>query len=324
MFINQFFSLFNYHGLMDSIYFIIRSVNAFSIVLFPVAFIVSILVIFSNIILLKKEGFTWRNMLGIILGVLVIIATITPNIINNILQTSTFIDIHNQNGIALYIYEFLETFIFICVSYLECILLATIILGVKAAKNLPEFDKDFIIILGCKIRKDGTLTPLLKGRVDRAIEFFNRQKNATGKDIVFVPSGGQGSDEVISEAEAMKNYLIEKGINKKQILLEDKSTSTYQNIKFSYELIKKRNDNPNIVVSTTNYHVFRAGNIAYNQGIKVDGIGSSTKSYFWINAFIREFIATIYSEKKNHLSIIGLIMFFTFIMIIINYIGNIF
>lgn len=66
-----------------------------------------------------------------------------------------------------------------------------------------------VYILGCGIRKDGTLLPLLKGRVDKAIESYNKQLEATGKKAVFVPSGGQGSDEIISEGEAMKRYLIE-------------------------------------------------------------------------------------------------------------------
>ena len=101
----------------------------------------------------------------------------------------------------------------------------------------------YILILGCQIRKDGTLTPLLKSRVDRAIEFANMQKKIKGKDIVFIPSGGKGADELISEAEAMKNYLLEQGISKKNILVEDKSTNTYENMSFSYKLVKNKHSN---------------------------------------------------------------------------------
>ena len=141
-----------------------------------------------------------------------------------------------------------------------------------------------VIILGCMIKKDGTLTPLLQGRVDRAIEFRNEQVKCTGKDLIFVPSGGKGNDEVISEAEAMKNYLLAYGIKEKNILVENQSKNTYENIKYSYQLIKKTD--ANVAFSTTNYHVFRAGLIATKQGLKLEGLGSSTKSYFWINAFI--------------------------------------
>ena len=322
MLINTFIELFNYQGLESSIRYIIGSVNSFSVLLLPIAFIVSILVIISNIILLKKEGKTWKNMLGIILGIFVIFATIFPEILNNYLQRSTFIDVHNEGSIALYIHQFIESTIYIIVSYLECVLLGTIILSIKAAKYIPEYNKDYIIILGCQIRKDSSLTPLLKGRVDRAIEFAKLQKENTNKDIIFIPSGGQGNDEIISESIAIKNYLLEQGINNNKIITENKSTNTYENIKYSYDLIKDKN-NSNIAFSTTNYHVFRAGNIAYNQGINMEGIGSKTKTYFWINAFIREFIATLYTEKRKHLIVIYIIMLFLIFMIALMYLSNI-
>ena len=54
-----------------------------------------------------------------------------------------------------------------------------------------------------------------------------------GKNIIFIPSGGQGKDEIISEAEAMKNYLIENNIKPEDIILENESTNTLQNMKYS-------------------------------------------------------------------------------------------
>ena len=66
-------------------------------------------------------------------------------------------------------------------------------MGIKASRHIPEFDKDYIIILGCQIKSDGTLTKLLKARVDKAIEFSKKQKEKTGKDIIFIPSGGKAT-----------------------------------------------------------------------------------------------------------------------------------
>ena len=218
------------------------------------------------------------------------------------LYSATWIDVHNENSIGLYIYEFFESLPIILISYIECILIGTIIISLKAAKHIPIRDKDYILILGCKIKKDGTLTNLLKGRVDRAIEFSKIQKEETNKDIIFVPSGGKGSDEVISEAEAMKNYLVEQGISEKNILVENKSQNTQENIAFSNKLIN--NKEAKIAFSTTNYHVFRAGCIGTEQNILMEGIGAKTKSYFWVNAFIREFIATLVSEKKKHIAVL--------------------
>ena len=149
------------------------------------------------------------------------------------------------------------------------------------------------------------------------------QYENNGKEIIFVPSGGKGSDEIMSEGQAIKNYLLEQKIKKEKILLEDKSKNTYENIKFSYELINVQKESAKIAYSTTNYHVFRAGTIASNQGIKMEGIGSKTKRYFWINAFIREFIATIVSEKKRHLFILGMIMLTEIVFIQLLYLATV-
>ena len=69
--------------------------------------------------------------------------------------------------------------------------------------------------------------------------------------------------------------------------------------------------------------MFRAGIIARKQGIKVEGIGAKTKAYFFINAFIREFIATLYSEKKNIYRVIILITVTVLIIITLTYISMI-
>ena len=322
MFINQLIQITNYKGLAYSIELIIKSVNTFSKTILPLVIITSLLVTISHIKLLKREGFTWWNMLGVILGLLLIILTLTPNILSKVFENST-VRIDDKTTIIYYIYTFIELFIYAVVSYLECIFISTIVLTLISAKRIPKFDKDYIIILGCRIRKNGTLTPILKSRVDRAISFSKMQYDATGKDIIFIPSGGKGNDEVMSEAKAIHNYLLEQGINKNNIIVEDKSKNTYENIKFSYRLINKKNKGANIAFSTTNFHVFRAGIIATKQNIKIEGIGAKTKAYFSINAFIREFIATLYSEKKNIYRVIILITITVLIIITLTYISMI-
>ena len=233
---------------------------------------------------------------------------------------SQIINIYNLNGPGPYIYNLLEAIVYLTIAYLECVLIGTVVVAIKSVKKKLEYNKDYVIILGCQIKKDGSLPPLLKGRVDKALEFRNKQLEETKKDLIFITSGGQGSDEPISEAEAMKNYLVDNGIKEKNILLDDKSTSTYENLKYSYNLVKDKN--ANVIYSTTNYHVLRAGLIATEQGLKLEGIGSKTKSYFWINAFIREFIGTLYSEKKKHILFFLLMVIVLIVMILITYICN--
>ena len=318
--INNINTIFNYQGLYETINRTISSTSFVSFILLPIAFIMSILVTISNIQLIRKEGMSLKNLLGLFLGLFICILSLLPDYLYRLLMNIKIINIYNLNSPGPYIYNFIETVIYLTITYLECILVGTIIMAIKSIKTKVDYNKDYIIILGCKIKKDGTLTPLLKGRVDRALEFRNKQLESTGKDLIFIPSGGKGNDEVISEAEAIKNYLLEQGINKNNIIVEDKSKNTYENIKFSNKLIDKKN--ANICFSTTNYHVLRAGLIATEQGLKIEGIGSKTKSYFWINAFIREFIGTMHKEKKKHVILFLSIILVIIIMIVITYFSN--
>lgn len=313
-------SISHYRGLYGTISSLISSVSTVSIILFPIALITSVLVTISNINLIRKEGRSLRNLLGLFLGLFICISTLLPDMIYRILMKTQTVNIYNLNSIGPYLYNFIEALVYLSISYLECILAGTIIIVIKAVKRKVELNKDYMIILGCQIREDGTLTPLLKGRVDRALEFRNEQLQTTGKDLIFIPSGGKGANEIIPEAQAMKNYLLSQGIEEENILMEDKSTDTDENIRFSNNLINRKD--ASVAFSTTNYHVLRAGLTATQQGLKMDGIGSKTKAYFWINAFIREFIGTLYYERKKHIVNFVIIAFAILLMVAVTYLAN--
>ena len=294
----------------------LKSFSYFAMLVLPCIIILSIYSIITNFVLIKKEGFDPRKLLGIILGFLSLLGICGS-------QTLYFVISKLLLGTDRQVIKYaLDICINATLSYLYTLIIATLYCNIRAAKHEPKYDKDFIIILGSKINSDGTLTPLLKGRVDRAIAFGNKQYEATKKKIIYVPSGGKGSDEVISEAEAMNNYLMKSGISKKQIIIENKSTSTDQNMKFSKNEIDKINKDAKISFSTTNYHVFRSGVIANKQGIDCEGIGSKTKWYFYSNALIREFIANLVQEKKSHLCLILMINISLIILIVIGYYYN--
>lgn len=321
---SQICALVNKNGINGAL---MTSVSAAqSIVMFtaPVVFIATILVTVSNIQLIRKEGRTWRNMLGLILGVILGIGCLLPYFIWLWMFYTDVIDTHYERGFGRFFEMFLENTVSSLVFYLECILLGTIIIAVKAAKHIPAFDKDYIIIHGCQIRKDGTLTKLLQSRADRAIEFAKLQKEATGKDIIFVPSGGKGNDEIISEGEAIKRYLLENGISEDKIIKEDDSTSTEENVKLAMDKMRDNfgSDGYKAAFATTNYHVFRTGMLADKMGLKAEGIGSRTKAYFWINAFVREFIATVVKEKKTHIKVALILLAVNIISVLMLYISE--
>ena len=147
---------------------------------------------------------------------------------------------------------------------------------------------DFIVIHGAGLIGE-ELTPLLRGRVDRAHDLWVAQ----GKQAILVPSGGQGADEVISEAEAMARYLRSLGVPDSQIILEDSSTTTWENLINSRDLIAglAQGGSPRSALVTSDYHVFRTAMYARAVGFNADGLGSKTAFYYFPTAFIREFIA---------------------------------
>lgn len=189
--------------------------------------------------------------------------------------------------------------------YLECMLVGAIAAGLIAAGYKPEPDKDFMIILGCGLKKDGTPTPLLQGRIDRALRFYHEQKEQTGKGLTFVVSGGKGFDEVIAESASMKRYLLEQGISEERIIEEGMSASTLENMKFSKDKITATGVDGKIIFSTTNYHVFRSGLCARRVKMRAVGVGAKTKWYFWPNAWVREFAGLLTEHRGKQALVLG-------------------
>lgn len=291
----------------------LNSFSYFAFLILPLIAIIAIYSIITNIFLIIKEGFEFQNLLGIIFGIFVIIGAFSSQFVFEIIK---YIELPNYK---IYIKKFIDIGLNSVLCYFYCLTLATLYCNVMAAKHKPNFDKDFVIILGSKIRDDGSLTPILKARVDKAIEFAKEQKEKEKKNIIFIASGGKGQDEVISEAEAMKAYLIKNGISKEDIVVENQSTNTMQNMRFSKNKINEINEEGKVIFATTNYHVFRSGVIANNEGIDCEGIGSKTKWYFYTNALIREFVANLFIQRKQHIALISIINSILFILVIIGY-----
>lgn len=311
-------------GLIGALSYAMASMGNFVKLTFPVIIATTVIATVSNARLIRREGVTWRNMLSLILCIFLGILSVVPEIVSVIMDNSDLIDTHRWTGIGRFIEMMTVNTINSWVTYLECILIGTIIMSIKAARNIPSFDRDYILILGCKVGSDGKVTKLLKSRADRAIYYASLQKAAVGRDIFFIPSGGKGDDEVISEAQAIEDYLISCGIPKERIIKEDRSKSTEENFRFSMKKIEEHASGPapKIAFATTNYHVFRSGLTAENLGIKAEGIGSSTKRYFWFNAFVREFIATIVSEKRRHILVALMIFLINLALVIMVYISD--
>lgn len=279
----------------------LKSFSFFAMLTLPCIIILSLYSIITNIFLIKREGFSPTRMLGVIIGIFALLGLVGSQLLYYLIE---YLLVGTDR-------QFIKYTLDICtnatLTYLYSLIIATLYCNIKAANHVAKYDKDFIIILGSKIKEDGNLTPLLKGRADKAIEFGNKQYELTKKKIIYIPSGGKGNDEKVAEAEAIKKYLLEKGIKEKQIIIEDKSKSTIENMKFSKNKIDKVKKDAKISFATTNYHVFRSGVIANEQGLDCEGMGSKTKWYFYTNALIREFIANLMQEKAKHIGLIIII-----------------
>ena len=167
--------------------------------------------------------------------------------------------------------------IFFCVEVL--ILCAMISV---APKNMK-----YIIILGAQIRGK-RVTEALKRRLDRGIRYLNENP-----ETIVIVSGGRGKGEDITEAEAMAEYLENCGIDANRICLEEKSTSTYENLKKSLAFIDdERRDKRGIV--TNNFHIYRAVKLAKSIGYrKVYAITASSNLAVFPNYMVREFFAVL-------------------------------
>ncbi len=253
----------------------------------------------SNIALIRHEGFRRNNFYGIVISFLMVAGEVLGAVL--MLSGNGGATQYHKNSIT-------TTSYLSCYVLFECFLIGSIINGLLAAEHEPPLDADYIIILGCRIREDGTLYPLVRGRVDRALAFYRKQKEATGKEAVFVPSGGKGADEPMSEAEAMQRYLLSKGIAKEKIMPETASRDTLENMLFSRKLIEEKSPDAKVVFATTNYHVFRSGIISRQAGFEPEGIGARTKWYFWPNAFVREVVGMFVYKSKALLLILCLMI----------------
>lgn len=303
------FNIENYMHLVSRI-----SVSFVNFTFIPFALFCLLLSI-SNIQLIRHEGFSVWNMLGIMLGVMSIAGIIIMYLSGS--------DLYNHPETTQKILIIINSGVSFAFCYLECMLVSTILCALASTRYRIKQPTDYIIILGCAIRSDGTPTPILRSRIDRAVEFDREQTEKWGRAAKFVPSGGQGSDEVISEAECMKRYLIEQGIPEEHILKEDKSVNTYQNMAFSKKVIEAdagAQSDSNIAFSTTNYHVFRGYILAQKLGMKVKGLSAKTKLYFFPNAFLREFIGLLWEKKLTHILFIILgTVFFASIYLLLQF-----
>ena len=158
----------------------------------------------------------------------------------------------------------------------------------SAANKRPADGADAIIVLGAAVHGDEPAL-VLKKRLDTAREYW--QSNPEARIIV---SGGMGSGENVTEASAMKKYLVEKGVPARAVIEEDRSTSTLENFRFSKEILNQIFPGEyRAVFVTTSFHVYRAEIAAQAEGLDAKGMAAPFDWYMALNYYLRETAALV-------------------------------
>lgn len=154
---------------------------------------------------------------------------------------------------------------------------------------------DAIIVLGAQVKPDRTLSVQLTWRMDAAAEAYEK------KNVPIVVCGAQGPDEPCTEAEAMRDYLLKKGIPEDDILTDPRSFNTNENLENAQELLKGYQDIKRVLIVTSDYHVPRSMAIAQDLGFEAEGYGAKCLPERWIKNHAREALAWCKYWAKKYL-----------------------
>lgn len=153
---------------------------------------------------------------------------------------------------------------------------------------------DYLIVLGARVERGGP-SPALRRRLNAVMAVLDDHP-----DAVIIASGGQGADEPTSEAQCIRDELVARGVDASRILMEDKSTTTAENLAFSAALIGDKRARVGIV--TNNYHVWRAVRTARRAGLEnACGIAAEYTGTTLLHYMVREAVCIAVDGLLGHL-----------------------
>ncbi len=260
-----------------------------------ILFLVPVLLIVNGIQMIRRESLSPAHLLSLGLGVVVGIGEIAT-VVYVLGSGEPFRSEKADLWVLL---------IALTVFYFSFLILSFVIYSIFI-QILPRRMKfNYVIIHGCGLAGGERMTRLLSNRVDKAIEIYRRCRTKP----VIIPSGGRGADEKISEAQAMKTYLLEHGIPESSIVLEDQSATTLQNLRNSKQIIDTRSGKKKTALVSSNYHIYRCLRLARQVGLSCTGVGAKVALYYWPSALIREFVAIFVEKRFLIISLIGYLLF---------------
>ena len=185
-----------------------------------------------------------------------------------------------EKGVGLY----LRYFTVLCIT--AFVFLASFVLSF--AHSTTDYTEDAIIVLGCGLNSDGTPSHTLQNRLDGCIDYH---KNNPDSHIVV--TGAVSRFGNMTEGAAMKKYLVDNGIAKNKILVDEKATNTKENFEYSLKLLESVGvGTENLVFVTNSFHIFRGRNYALQAGFTdINVLSVKTDRAVFLPAVIREVCA---------------------------------
>ena len=204
--------------------------------------IVPILLIINGFIVVKREGISLSNLLALFFAIFIISG-----------EFASILSVFNGNHQKPLWLGSLELLFGITVFYVSMVFLAFMFYSIFVRWIPRKSHFNYVVVLGSGLINGERVSKLLAQRIDKGIKVYQK----SGPPCKIIMSGGQGPDEKISEAQAMKNYAVTNGAAEKDVLLEDTSTNTMENLHNSQKILQGREGKHDTAVVTSQYHVMR-------------------------------------------------------------------
>ncbi|GAA2096947.1 YdcF family protein [Microlunatus panaciterrae] len=253
----------------------------------------------NGVTMLRREGWGLGNLLALLAGLVLLL-----------LPAAALLGVRSRQPLALG----LSALAFFLCCYLGCVFVVFLVYAVVYGRMKHDIEPTAVVILGSQL-VDGAVPPLLAARLDKGLEIYARQ-HRLGRRVWLVPCGGQGVDEPRTEAAGMAEYLVEHGADPADVLPENHSTNTEENLRFAGQALREAGVDPPYLVATNNYHVLRAALLARRLGVPAEVVGAPTAGYYLPNAFLREFAAVLVEHRRLNALLCLPILAFTVLLVL--------
>lgn len=167
----------------------------------------------------------------------------------------------------------------VCAGLALVVALECLVVG--GMRQVPPDGLDYLIVLGARVQPDGP-SPALRRRLNATLDYL-----ADNPGTMVIASGGQGPDEPTTEAACIRDALVAAGIAPERILMEERSTTTAENMRFSAKLLPDAEVDVGIV--TNNFHVARALMLAEKAGLRnAHGVAAEYTGHTLFHYMVRE------------------------------------